>query len=288
MIHSMTGYAVTTKKTINSLLSMELKSLNHRYLDIQFRLPDEFRLLEPVMRELLATKLNRGRIECHLSFAKLSGTENLQQLNVDLMQKLTALDCAVRVSLPDALSLRVVDILRWPGILSDDVLPTDDLYGVCMEALQITADELMVSRNREGQKIKILLFGHLDKINQLISEAGPHIPLLLRAFQEKLAARLRDAMINCDDDRIRQELVLFASKIDVDEELSRLQTHSDEVRRILIAGGVIGKRLDFLMQELNREANTLGSKSADVKISSISMELKILIEQMREQIQNIE
>lgn len=131
---------------------MELRSLNHRYLDIQFRLPDEFRLLEPVMRELLATKLNRGRIECHLSFAKLSGTENPQQLNVDLMQKLTALDCAVRVSLPDALSLRVVDILRWPGILSDDVLPTDDLYGVCMEALQITADELMVSRNREGQK----------------------------------------------------------------------------------------------------------------------------------------
>ncbi|MCG3769863.1 MAG: hypothetical protein JW384_00994 [Nitrosomonadaceae bacterium] len=149
-------------------------------------------------------------------------------------------------------------------------------------------DDFLAARAREGEKLKDLLLDRLSTMRQLTIEVAPRIPISLVAFQEKLTVRLREAMVNCDDDRIRQELVLFAGKVDVDEELSRLQTHMDEVERTLMKGGPVGKRLDFLMQELNREANTLGSKSADAEVSKVAMELKVLIEQMREQVQNLE
>ena len=287
MIYSMTGYAVVAQEVGSGSLSLELRSVNHRYLDIQFRLPDEFRLLEPAMRELLAARLNRGKVDCRLSFSRYAGAEDLQQLNADLLQKLLELNRAVKTVLPDARSLGVAEILHWPGMLGA-ALAADNLREPCMELLSAALGEFAAARAREGEKLKAMLLERLEQMRRLTAAAAPRIPALLAAFQEKLAARLREAMINCDDDRIRQELALFAGKIDVDEELSRLQTHLDEVERILLKGGAAGKRLDFLMQELNREANTLGSKSVDAEVSRIAMELKVLIEQMREQVQNIE
>ncbi len=288
LIYSMTGYAAVTREVPHGSLNLELRSVNNRYLDIQFRLPDEFRLLEPVMREFLTAQLNRGKVECRLSFLRLTGAEDPQQLNANLLQKLLQLNRSVRAALPDAQSLGVADILRWPGILGADALPAENLRESCMELLHVTLDEFAAARAREGEKLKDVLLERLGKMRLLVAEVLPRIPALLAAFQEKLKSRLRDALINYDDDRIRQELALFAGKIDVDEELSRLQTHLDEVERILRKGGAVGKRLDFLMQELNREANTIGSKSTDAEVSKISMELKVLIEQMREQVQNIE
>ena len=288
MIYSMTGYAVVTKEVPRGSLNLELRSLNNRYLDIQFRLPDELRLLEAPMREFLSARLNRGKVECRLSFFQLRGAEDPQHINANLLQKLLELDRTVRVALPDAQSLEVADILRWPGILGADSLSTEDLCEPCMQLLHVALDEFAAARAREGEKLKAILLERLGKMRRLTAEVSPRIPALLVAFQEKIKSRLQEAMINHDDDRIRQELSLFTSKIDVDEELSRLQAHLDEVERVLSGGGAIGKRLDFLMQELNREANTIGSKSVDVEVSKISLELKVLIEQMREQVQNIE
>jgi uncharacterized protein (TIGR00255 family) len=288
MIYSMTGYAVVAKEVPRGSLNLELRSVNNRYLDIQFRLPDELRLLEASMRECLTARLNRGKIECRLSFFQLRGAEDPQHINASLLQKLLELDRTVRVALPDAQGLEVADILRWPGILGADSLSTEDLCEPCMQLLHLALDEFAAARAREGEKLKAILLERLGKMRRLTAEVSPRIPALLVAFQEKIKSRLQEAMINHDDDRIRQELSLFTSKIDVDEELSRLQAHLDEVERVLSGGGAIGKRLDFLMQELNREANTIGSKSVDVEVSKISLELKVLIEQMREQVQNIE
>lgn len=288
LIYSMTGYAAVTREVPHGSLNLELRSVNNRYLDIQFRLPDEFRSLESSMRELLTARLSRGKVDFRLGFSRLAGTEDLQQLNPELLQKLLELNNTVRAALPDARSLGVADILRWPGMLGVDTLPAEDLREPCMELLRVALDEFAAARAREGEKLKAVLLERLGRMRQLTTAVAPRIPALLAAFQEKLRLRLCDAMVNCDDDRIRQELALFAGKIDVDEELSRLQTHLDEVERILLKGGAAGKRLDFLMQELNREANTLGSKSADAEVSKVAMELKVLIEQMREQVQNLE
>jgi uncharacterized protein (TIGR00255 family) len=284
----MTGYAVASSDLPQGSLNLELRSLNNRYLDVQFRLPDELRMLEGSMREFLTARLNRGKIECRINLLPSLGTENLQHVNTDMLHKLLNLNQAVRAALPEARCLDVADILRWPGVLSSAALPVADLSASCMDLLGTALDELAAARAREGEKLKLILLERLAKIRLLAAEAVPRIPVLLAAFQEKLKTRLCEAMINCDDDRIRQELTLFAGKIDVDEELSRLQTHLDEVERVLRKGGAIGKRLDFLMQELNREANTIGSKSVDAEVSKMCIELKVLIEQMREQVQNLE
>ncbi len=287
-IYSMTGYAVVARELPQGSLNLELRSVNNRYLDIQFRLPDEFRLLEVTMREFLTARLNRGKIECRVSFSGIASTEDLQHINADLLQKLLALNRTVRAALPDAHGLEVADILRWPGMLRANSLPAESLREPCLELLAVALHELAAARAREGEKLKVVLLERLSRMRSLAAEVAPRIPALLVAFQEKIKARLHDAMINCDDERIRQELTLFAGKIDVDEELSRLQAHFEEVERVLRKGGAVGKRLDFLMQELNREANTVGSKSVDAEVSKISIELKVLIEQMREQVQNLE
>ncbi len=287
-ICSMTGYAAIARELPHGSLNLELRSVNNRYLDIQFRVPDEFRLLEAAMRELLTGRLHRGKIDCRVGFSRLPGVVDPQSINTDLLQKLLELNRTVHAMLPEARSLEVADILRWPGILNAEPVPANDLREPCMELLGTALDELTAARVREGEKLRIVLLERLRKMRQLASEVGPRIPALLAGFQEKLKGRLSEAMINCDDERVRQELTLFASKIDVDEELSRLNAHFDEVERVLRKGGAIGKRLDFLMQELNREANTIGAKSVDPEVSRASVELKVLIEQMREQVQNIE
>jgi uncharacterized protein (TIGR00255 family) len=288
MIYSMTGYAMVSRELPQGSLNLELRAVNNRYLDIQFRLPDELRSLEGSMRELLISRVNRGKIECRINFSRLPESEDIQLINSNLFERLLELDRTVRAALPEARGLEVADILRWPGILGGVSQIPENLQGPCIDLLQMALDEFAASRSREGEKLKAVLLERIRSMRALINEVSPRIPALLAAFQEKLKARLHEAMINCDDDRIRLELGLFASKIDVDEELSRLRAHVEEVERILSKGGPIGKRLDFLMQELNREANTLAAKSVDAEVSKISVELKVLIEQMREQVQNIE
>ena len=287
MIYSMTGYAVAARELESAVLNLELRSVNHRYLDIQFRMPDELRVIEPALREALAAKLNRGKIECRISYTPTPGRKGVE-LEQELLRELVALNARVRAALPSARDLSVSDMLRWPGMLGSDTLDVDALRSVCRELLDQVLEEFTVTRGREGEKLKAMLLERAAAIGTRITEVAPRMPQVIAGFQEKLASRLKEALANADEDRIRQEVALFANKIDVDEELTRLATHITELRRILDQGGAVGKRLDFLMQELNREANTLGSKAADITITQVSMELKLLIEQMREQIQNIE
>lgn len=288
MISSMTGYATHTLATPYGTLNLELRAVNNRYLDVQLRLPDDFRPLEPGMREAIAKKLNRGKVECRLNFTPLDNFDEPWQLNQTLLHKLLEVDRTVRSSFPEAQSLSVASILNWPGILGGNTLPVDALREYAMTLLLTTLENFQATRAREGEKLKCILLERLNQIRQQLELAAPRIPALITAFEEKLKTRIHEAIDNLDEDRIRQEIIFFASKIDIDEELSRLKTHLDEVEHILNQGGAVGKRLDFLMQELNREANTIGSKSVDIEISRTSMTLKVLIEQMREQVQNIE
>jgi uncharacterized protein (TIGR00255 family) len=288
MIFSMTGYAAVTDELPFGGLSLDLRSVNHRYLDIQFRLPDELRLLESALRERIAARVSRGKVECRISFTRRPDPSTPMQLDEKLLSQLMKLDEKVRAMLPAAESLRVNDVLRWPGVLGGDTLPIDLLTEKCLQMVDLAIDELSAARAREGEKLKEILLERAASVGAIVEEVVPKIPILVAAYQKKLAGKMRDAMLDPENDRLKQEIVMFASKIDVDEELQRLTTHVSEIRRILNKGGAVGKRLDFLMQELNREANTLGSKSADVEVTQSAMSLKVLIEQMREQIQNIE
>ena len=288
MIYSMTGFAVATRELAAAALNVELRSVNHRYLDLQFRLPEELRPLEPGLRELIVARLQRGKIECRIGLNPLPNAQKSFELNPDGLKQLRALSEKLRAAWPSVPGLTASDILRWPGMLGADTVSLDEIRAVCHEALQSVLEEFTASRAREGENLKALLLERVATMEERIATVAPRMPQVLAAFQEKLTARLREAMAASDDERIRQEITLFANRIDVDEELSRLVTHFSEIRRILAAGGAVGKRLDFLMQELNREANTLGSKSVDVEITRVSLDLKLLIEQMREQIQNIE
>lgn len=292
MILSMTGYASSSAESDNSSLTLELRAVNHRYLDIQLRMPDELRCFENLLREAIALQLQRGKVECRINYAPRTA-QGGSTLNSDLLQQLAAWDQQVRSALPDARSLSVADVLRWNGVLETPSASAEELRATLLDLLQRTLQDFSASRAREGEKLKEFLLQRVEKIEALRAAVIPHVPAAIAAYEQKLAARLRDAMQNAPledswDERIRQEITLFASKIDVDEELSRLASHLTEMRRILAQGGTAGKRLDFLMQELNREANTLGSKSVDAEVSRSAMEMKILIEQMREQIQNLE
>lgn len=288
MIYSMTGFAVAAKELVQGALNLELRSVNHRYLDIQLRLPEELRLLEPALREVIVNGVGRGKVECRLSFGPSSDVPKAPQFNTNLLKQLVELNLKVHAALPDAGSLSAADILRWPGMLGGDFLSAEGLRETCIALLQSALHELNLTRSREGEKLKALLLERIEKMEQLVAGVAPRIPEIMATYREKLGGRLQEALINLEDDRIRQEFALFAAKIDVDEELTRLSTHLGETKRTLDRGGAVGKRLDFLMQELNREANTLGSKSVDTGVSRVAMELKVLIEQMREQIQNIE
>ena len=287
MIFSMTGYAAVADESPLGGLSLDLRSVNHRYLDIQFRMPEELRVLESALRERIAARVSRGKVECRISF-NAPTTSSAMQLDESLLAQLMQLDEKVRVALPGAESLRVNDVLRWPGMLGSDSLPVEQLKEKCLKLVDQACTDLSAARAREGEKLKAILLERAASIDTIVSDVAPRIPQLVEAYQDKLATRLRDAMLEPENDRLKQEVVMFASKVDVDEELQRLTTHVSEIRRILDRGGTVGKRLDFLMQELNREANTLGSKSADVAVTQGAMNLKVLIEQMREQIQNIE
>ena len=286
-IISMTGYATASTETDSGSLTLELRAVNHRYLDIQLRMPDELRGIESALREIISAQIQRGKVDCRINYAARSA-QTATALNHEVLQQLAAWSKQVQTTFPEVRTLSVADVLRWNGVLQTPITQTDELRAVLLALLQIALQEFSASRAREGEKLKDFLLQRVEKIETLRNDIAPHVPAAVAAYEQKLSARLRAAMQNADDERIRQEIALFASKIDVDEELSRLASHLSEMRRILTQGGAVGKRLDFLMQELNREANTLGSKSVDAEVSRSAMEMKILIEQMREQIQNLE
>ncbi len=288
MIHSMTGYAALTRELPVGAAGLELRSVNHRYLDVQFRMPEEFRPFEPAMREAIAARLTRGKVECRVSLTRAPAAAASLELSEPLLARLVELNAQVKARLPQAADISVADVLRWPGMFGADTVSAESLREGFMGLLADTLAEFDATRAREGAKLAAVLLERVSTMEKLAAEVAPKIPALVTAHQEKLAQRLREAVATLDEERIRTEVSLFATRIDVDEELQRLTTHLSEVRRILAKGGTVGKRLDFLMQELHREANTLGSKSVDTGVSQTSMELKVLIEQMREQVQNIE
>jgi uncharacterized protein (TIGR00255 family) len=288
MIRSMTGFAAVAANLPGMALAVELRSVNHRFLDLQLRLPDELRGLEAALRERILAELKRGKVECRITLQRpATGAAGLA---VDLARVAELAKAAADVAkgAPGAMSLSVGEILRWPGVLAEPGVPPAELAAHAGRLVGEALAEFSASRVREGAKLIAMLVERCDAIETQIARVTPRVPAIHAAFNEKLGARLREAGLDADQDRLKQELALFATKVDVAEELSRLATHVTEVRRVLAAGGSAGKRLDFLMQELHREANTLGSKSVDVELSRASLEIKVLIEQMREQVQNLE
>jgi len=291
MIHSMTGYAAASRDLGSAMLNLEIKSVNSRYLDISFRLGEELRFLEMPLREKITERIGRGKLECRaylLAQPMQGGAARERTPNPVLLAELGRMEAAVRQSLPQAKPLSVADVLRWPGVLADDTVAPDQLQTAAMELFATLLDEFVASREREGAKLAEVLRTGATRMREQVRAAEPLLPAALAAYRERLSAKLREAVANLDEDRIRQEVGVFAAKIDVAEEIARLVTHLDEVERVLKKGGAVGKRLDFLTQELNREANTLASKSVSGQVTAIALELKLLIEQMREQVQNLE
>jgi uncharacterized protein (TIGR00255 family) len=251
-------------------------------------LPEDLRALEPGLRELIVARLQRGKVECRIGLNTLTAATKSFELNVEVLKQLRALSEKLRLAWPSVNGLTAADILRWPGMLGAETVSLEEMRAAAQDALRQVLEEFSASRAREGEKLKTVLLERVAAMEERVASVAPRMPQVIAAFQEKLTLRLREAMAVADDERIRQEIALFANRIDIDEELSRLATHFSEIKRILERGGAVGKRLDFMMQELNREANTLGSKSVDVEVTRVSLDLKLLIEQMREQIQNIE
>jgi len=288
MILSMTGFAAVGADLPGCSLAVELRSVNHRFLDVQLRLPDELRTLESAVRDAVTAELKRGKVDCRIALNRaLPGTASLA-LNAERVAQLRDAAAEVLRHAPGSTPLSVTEVLRWPGVLTEPSLEPSALADKTLELVRQALAELAGSRAREGRKLQTMLEERCHAIEAQLERIAPRVPAIHDAYVEKLGARLREAGLDPDTDRLRQELALFAIKVDVAEEMSRLATHVAEVRRVLTAGGSSGKRLDFLMQELNREANTLGSKSVDAELSQAALEIKVLIEQMREQVQNIE
>jgi uncharacterized protein (TIGR00255 family) len=284
----MTGFAAVAAELPGCSLAVELRSVNHRYLDLQLRLPDELRVLEAAVRELLAAELKRGKVDCRISLNHpLPGATTLA-VNAERVAQLRDAATEVLRHAPNAAPLSVAEILRWPGVLTEPSLAPEALAAQALALVRQALADLGASRAREGEKLKTMLEERCRGIEAQIERVAPRIPAIHDAYVEKLGARLKEAGVDPDAERLKQELALFATKVDVAEEVSRLTAHVAEVRRVLGEGGSSGKRLDFLMQELNREANTLGSKSVDAELSRAALEVKVLIEQMREQVQNVE
>ena len=288
MILSMTGYASQEHNTKNGVLLIECRSVNHRYLELQLKLDDNLRLFEATARELIQAKLGRGKVDIRMNMIREASMNTAPQLNHTVLQQIAESAKTAAQYFPHTQAVNMLDILRMPGVMVAEALDADALEADFKQVLNQVLQHLIDARAREGEKLKAVILDRLQQVEQHVTKVKPMMPALIQQYQTKLTIKLQEATNGHDDDRIRQEMVLYAQRIDVDEELSRLDSHISEVKRILQAGGSVGKRLDFLMQEMNREANTLGSKSVAVETSQISMELKVLIEQMREQIQNIE
>ena len=290
MIHSMTGYAAASAMLGALSLHLELRSVNSRFLDLNFRIGDELRHCEPQLRAAISARLQRGKVDCRLQMqADAAAQEGAAlRLNAALLERLAEAQADVRRRLPDAAPMAVGEILRWPGVLEETPLDEAAIVAAVEELTRRALDDFIASRAREGEKLAAVMQDRVDAMRALLQQVAPRIPAAQAAYTERLRARIREMVETVEEDRILQEVAVFAARIDVAEELARLATHLDEVERILRQSGACGKRLDFLMQELNREANTLASKSAVTEVTQAAMELKLCIEQMREQVQNLE
>lgn len=288
MIYSMTAFARRQLEKNWGSLTWEIRSVNHRYLESSIRLPDTLRSLEPLVREALRNKLSRGKVECQLRYQASEQLE--QQLNLDLklIAQLSEASNTVQQIASDAGSLSVTDILRWPGVIQEQETDVTELEHQAMDLFDQALSELVTARQREGLELGKLIEQRLQAIGEIIKEVRGLMPDILKGQRQNIVSRLEELKLQLDPLRLEQELVLLAQKSDVDEEVDRLDAHIGEVSRVLKVSGQKGRRLDFLMQELNREANTLSSKSIVAETTRSAVELKVLIEQMREQIQNIE
>lgn len=288
MARSMTAFARQELVKDWGVLTLELRSVNHRYLDISLRIPDEFRNVETKLRERIAEKLARGKVDVGLRFTRNESNNGDMLIDEELVQRVANASRTVDHILYNPGSVSSLDVLRWPGVIKPAKLDSNELNTTVLELLDVTLKDMLEGREREGEKLAELIQQRCSAISDVIKKVKKRLPEIMQLWREKLLKRIQDASVEVDENRLEQELVIIAQKTDVDEELDRLETHVAEVERVLKSEKPIGRRLDFLMQELNREANTLGSKSIDTDTTKASVDLKVLIEQMREQIQNIE
>jgi uncharacterized protein (TIGR00255 family) len=297
-VASMTGFAVANRETSSGVITVDVRSVNARFLDLVLRVSDELRPFEQAVREAIAQRLVRGKVDCRVGLQRHAAAQ-APRINATALAQLAQLAREVRTALPDIAPLAVGEVLAWHGVIESASADAEELRTAVLAAVGEALDALQATRTREGAALAAALLARCDGIDAIVAQLRPRVPELLAAMERKLLERLNqtlapalaaNATLTREEiaDRIRQEITLYGLRADVDEELKRLSTHVAEVRRVLAAGGAVGRRLDFLMQELNREANTLGSKASAIEMTNAAVELKILIEQMREQIQNLE
>jgi uncharacterized protein (TIGR00255 family) len=288
MIRSMTAFGRKDTQGEWGSLSWEVRSVNHRFLEPSLRLPDGLRDLDAPVREALRKRLQRGKIECTLKYqAHIEANDSLN-INEALLNQLIKAAEAVAAKMTCAAALNPTDILRWPGVLDTRETDLSQIQQTALDLFTTTLDDFIAAREREGAELRVAIEQRLDIVTAQVARVKQRVPLVQQQLKDKLLNRLAELKVDLDQDRLEQEMVYLAQKMDVSEELDRLGAHVEEVRRTLKAGGAAGRRLDFLMQEFNREANTLGAKSADNECTQAAVELKVAIEQMREQVQNIE
>ena len=288
MTHSMTAFSRQQHDAQWGSLTWEIRSVNHRYLETSLRLPDIFRSLENTVRESLRKKLNRGKVECNLRYQFVEHQQSNITLDKNLVEKLLRANSALDGITGNSQPLNNSELLRWPGVIKEEQLDTTDIEKQALALFEIALADHIASRAREGASMKGFIQQRLDSIREIVANIKRDMPAILAAQKQNLLDKIAELKADVDPIRFEQEVALLAQKADVDEELDRLNSHLDEVQRVLNVDGQKGRRLDFLMQELNREANTLSSKSIVVETTLGAVELKVLIEQMREQIQNIE
>ena len=288
MTKSMTAFARTQQNLDEGDLIWELRSVNHRYLELQLKMPDEFRVHETKFREVIQNRLKRGKVECFLRFNL--NTQESESVHVNHQQAKSLISACQEINdlLHQPSEVDPIEILQWPGVVKQSMLDMKPVLAASESGLINALDELVANREREGERMRDLIRQRCEAIQQIVVQTREKMPEIQQRYQQKIRDRLESLSIEMNSDRLEQELVHLAQKMDVDEELDRLDSHLKEMNDVLSRDDAVGRRLDFLMQELNREANTLGSKSADISSTNASVELKVLIEQMREQIQNIE
>ncbi len=287
MIRSMTAFADGEINVDNLTILCELRSVNHRYSDVSIKLPERLRFVEVDVRGLIADKLKRGKIECGLSYRKQPGSQSFN-IHPETVHKLLAATAEIEACMSKPQPFSALDVLMFPGVQQEPETDKEELRGKIIDLVNGTLEKMLNTRSREGTQLAALLAERCEKIELLVDAANKRMPEVLNKLRNKLNMRIAELVAEPNFDRLEQELALMAQKLDVAEELDRLQTHVTEVLHAIKQPEPTGRRLDFLMQEMNREANTLGSKSADREMTQISIDLKVLIEQMREQIQNIE
>ncbi len=288
MLHSMTGFARQSAESEIGTLTWELRAVNHRYLDVQFRMPDELRPNEQAFRQQVTAVLHRGKVECALHYRRAFDQQAELQLNDELVALVGRRVTELSATISDLAPLNPLDLLRWPGIVQQSEIDVEPLLAEAGALLGQTLESMAAMRASEGERIAKMLDSRCADIDALARSVRERMPEVLEAATGKQRDRIERLDVVADPARLEVELALIAQKLDVDEELDRLDSHVTEIRGIISNGGAVGRRLDFLMQELNREANTLSSKSADTKSTKAAVELKVLIEQMREQVQNVE